>query len=490
MRISPEAVAEWDARCAAIRANPRAVDVAWRAGQLWWKCHYPQWLMYQQFYSSTVDEEVWDIARRFGKTVLEFVLCCEASIRKAGAEVKFATQTQKDARKILRGVFPLVLQDCPADMRPKWSTQTMEIVWPNGSIIDIAGCDAGHYEHLRGQRADLWIVDEAGFIDELEMIVDSVLGPQTWHSGGRGIIASTPPPTPGHHFQQRYLGAKLNGASAHFTFWDNPTLSLERKTEIVEKAARKKRMTLEEFKRTTHYRREFLAEFVADASRAVFPVLTEELSERLIRDVDAVPLFADSYLIGDLGGTRDPTAVLAASWDFYRAKWIIWGGEVLHRPSTEQIANATHALARKYLPEADPEGAQRFHIMDDPMGIVSRDLALKHGLPFFPPDKDDKQAAAMAVNDMLAHEEVEFHEDARDVVTQCQAAIWNKTHREFERVDGFGHFEFADCLIYGARNVIKNKGRVPRDWGFNSTTMHRRTKPDDDLAALRRAFGG
>lgn len=480
----------FEARCAAIRDNPKARALAWKAGVLWWLLHHVQFEMYRRYHAMPPSSEaVWDCARRLGKTFLLVVLAVEQCLRKPGSQVKFAAQTAKDVRHTIKPLLSEILTTCPKELRPRAQWHVGEIAFPNGSTIIIAGCDNGHYDHLRGQKADLFIVDEAGFIDEMEVVVGSILSPQTWTTGGRGIIASTPPDTIGHPFQRRYLAAKAIGAAAHFTFADNPMLSAERKAEIVLAEARKRRISVEEFQKSTVYLREFCAEFVTEESRAVFPVLSEALAAKLTRTPEATPLFSDRYTVVDLGGTRDPTGIQVSYWDFPRQKWVICRDRILHRPTTEQIANVVREMEKEAFGARELSG-EHFRIIDDTFGIVSRDLALKHSLSFMPPEKDNKQAAAMDVCDALLREEVEFMPEAANTVAHCQAAIWNRTHSEFERVEGFGHFELADCTLYGHRNVLKNKGRVPRDWGFNPSTTHRRNPPDDDLAALRRAFGG
>ena len=481
----------FEARCKAIREHPKARALAWKAGVLWWLLHHVQFEMYQRFHAMPASSEaVWDCARRLGKTYLLIVLAVEACLRKPGAQVKFAAQTAKDVRNTIKPLLGEILSTCPKELRPRSQWHLGELAFPNGSTITIAGCDNGHYDHLRGQRADLWIVDEAGFIAEMEVVVGSILSPQTWTTGGRGIIASTPPDTIGHPFQRRYLAAKAIGAAAHFTFADNPMLSAERKAEIVLAEARKRRISVEEFQKSTVYLREFCAEFVTEESRAVFPVFTEALARRLVRTQEATPLFADRYTVVDLGGTRDPTGIQVAYWDFPRSKYVIRADRILQRPTTEQIANACREMETQAFGAGSRTDGEHFRIADDPFGIVSRDLAMKHGLSFAPPEKDNKQAAAMDVCDGMLREELEFHPDAANSVAHCQAAIWNKRHSEFERVDGFGHFELADTTLYGHRNMLKNKGRIPANWGFNADTMHRRNPPEDEMAALRRAFGG
>lgn len=483
----------------AIRKDKRLQARAWAEGQLWWLLDDLQYGLYRQFYAAT-DLVVWNTARRIGKTFCLLVLACEAGLRGKHRSIKYAASTAKSVRKMIRPNLRKVIDTCPPALRPKPDWQQGEIRFANGSVIDVAGCDNGHDEDLRGQEAHLWIVDEGGFITNLEYVVDSVLDPQTWTTGGRGIIASTPSLTPGHPFQQYYLSAKANGTSARATFWEGRQNSDETKQEIIRKSARRKRMSIEEYLASTAWKREGLAEFVLEETRAVVPEFTEALADELTVAEFSTPLFADWYTVTDLGGSRDPTGIMVGYWDFARKKFRVQQAKKLLRPTTEQIANATRELEREAFglhrdAPASPLRGSHFRYIDDPLGIVARDLAQKHDLATTPPRKEDKDAALMDLRDSILRREVEFSPDAREVVAQCQAAIWNKQHTEFERVEGFGHFEFVDCLLYASRNYIPNRGRVPPLYGLDLANMTRAARaadkePDASSRAWSKAFGG
>jgi hypothetical protein len=483
-----------------VRSSPKRRAEAWREGKLWWLLDYLQYQLYQQFYSrpsGSRDTVVWDIARRVGKTYALLVLAFECALRGGGRSVKYAAKTGLDVRKMIRPSIARILATCPKDMRPRPDWQASEVSFTRKgrepSVIDIAGCDNQRYENLRGQEAHLWIVDEGGFVPELSTVVDEVLWPQTWTTRGSGLIASSPPDSPGHAFQTYYLAAKAIGASARHTFWETPRFTEDEKWEIVDQGARQKRMTRDEFMQSTVYKREFLAEFVLESTRAVLPEFSETLADRLVCPELSTPLFTDWYTLIDLGGSRDPTGLMTGYWDFGRRKFRIQRAQKLHRPTTEQIANCGREMERATFSAGGELRGLHFRIMDDDMGIVRRDLAQKYSFATNPPQKDDKDAGLMDLRDALVAGEIEFAPEAVEAVAQCQAAIWNKQHTEYERVEGFGHFDLVDCLLYGHRNVVKNKGRVPHLYGVdaqNTIVRHREPDVSPSTLSLRRAFGG
>lgn len=488
---------DFEARAEVVRRSPKKRADAWKKGQLWWLLRRHQYPLYAQFWA-TRDDVVWDCARRVGKTYLLLIIACEVALRTPNASIKYAASTAKAVRKMVRPSLRKVLETCPKSIRDQIKIDWVagEITFPNGACIDVAGCDSGNYDALRGQEAHLWIVDEAGFIADLSEVVDSVLDPQTWTTKGRGIISSSPPDTPAHPFQTYYLAAKGTGNSARVTFWENTGLTEEEKHEIILKAARRKRMTPEEYRRTTIWRREGEAEFVIEETRAVLPRLSEALADRLTVSVSSTPLFADWYTIIDLGGSRDPTFVLTGYFDFPRQKLRWVRGRNLVRPTTEEIATVAKALETETFSAQPALRGMHWRIMDDDMGVVRRDLAQKYNFVSSPPRKDDKQAGLMDLQDAMLREEVEFSPDCREALAQCQAAIWNKQHTEYERVEGFGHFDGLDCVLYGHRNVIPNKGRVPHLYGVDlqNTIPARADREGPPLSksgeALLRAFGG
>jgi hypothetical protein len=485
---------DFESRAAAVRRSPKARAAAWRKGQLWWLLHPIQFQMYQQFYASKADQ-VWNCARRLGKTYLLLVLMFECCLRKRRARAALGASQAVDVEDIIEPIVEGLLEFAPADVRPVPQWGKHRIYFPSTkAVLKIAGCDNGNYKHLRGRGLDVWALDEAAFIDELPRVADAVLSPQTWTTNGRGLMASSPPETPGHPFQRYYLAAKATGNSARYVFDDNPMLSPERRQEILEKEAAAKRMTVEEFKATTVYRREFGAEFVIEETRAVLPRLSESLAEALLREEESTPLFADWYTLIDLGGSRDPTGISVGYYDFRRQKSRLQRNLKLIRPTTEEIAKETRRLETETFAQMPQLRGMHFRIMDDDLGIVRRDLADKYNFVTIAPRKDDKQAGLMDLQDALLRSDIEFSPECRETLAQCQAAIWNKHHTEYERVDGFGHFDLLDCLLYMHRNVIPNKGRVPHLYGVDLQNTIPARNQEGDVSktgrALLRAFGG
>jgi len=233
----------------------------WRRGELRWKLKPVQLRIYQAFWSSTSLKYVVNCARRLGKSYALCVIALEFALKKPGAQIRFAAPTQKALKKIIRPLFKKICKDAPADCRPTFNTQDGVYLFPNGSEIHIAGANAGHAESLRGTEADLCLVDEAGFIDDLEYLIQDILLPQMMTTNGRLMMSSTPPRTPAHDFKTFVEEAEKAGAYSTFTIHEagyDPA--------VIAKWCRESGGET-----SSTWQREFLCLFVVDKDSAIVP---------------------------------------------------------------------------------------------------------------------------------------------------------------------------------------------------------------------------
>jgi len=261
------------------------------------------------------------------------------------------------------------------------------------------------------------------------------------------------------------LLAKQNGASARFTIHDNPLLSKERIDEIIDKAAQRKGMSREVYLASSHWLREGMAEFVVDAERAVLPEYTEERERAATLSLTSRPIFTDRYVSMDLGPTRDWTAIIYAIWDFQRRKLCILRERLLIRPTKNSILAAIREDEADVFGRIEniPHGCMHFRFMDG-NDIIIRDLG-EDDCWFSQTDKDDKAAAILDVRNWIVDGKIEIDPSCRMLNAQMRAAVWDKRHKDFARMEGFGHFDFVAALIYLVRNCIPNADRLPPHYG-------------------------
>lgn len=453
-----------------------AIRDLWQMGNLRWKLDDTQKEIYNAVQSSDAQKFVINASRRLGKSFLLCLIAIEYAIKHPGSRICYAAPTAKAVKKIITPIFNIIMQDCPRELKPKWKAQDQIWEFNNTSEIHIAGTDAERAEALRGQSMDLGVVDEAGFMSQLDYVVSDILMPQTLTTDGRIIIASTPPKSPAHDFKIYAEEAELRGNYIKRTIYDNPRIS---KKKII-KFMMETDATLTEEQAELHYderggpnnstwKREYMAQFMTDQELAVVPEFDEDAQKDIVTDLYNKPMFYDAYVSMDIGFS-DFTVVLFGYWDFLKAKLIIEDEIVMNR-ETHKVDMTTFTLAEEIKQkELQLWGGKKPYLRySDTDLIVISDLQRLHGLTFIPTKKDNKEAAINLLRNLIKQRKIIINPRCKTLVKHLHNAIWNNQRTSFERSDpqGFGHFDAVDAIIYMVRNVQFNKNPIPNDYGLN-----------------------
>ncbi len=422
---------------------------AWKRGQLSWKLDSNQSEMYEWFQEKRKTSRILvsNSSRQIGKSWFALVLCLEFAIQNPGSQIKYAAQTAKQVRKILRPHMRALLEDCPEELRPKLHSQDGEYRFPNGSVITLAGCDRDNVETLRGQHAHLAIVDEGGAFADLDYVVRGVLLPQTLNTHGRILIISTPAPTPGHDFKAFCDEAEAEGALIERTIFDNPRIS---DGEIAELCA------ASGGEQSTTWRREYLVEHVTDEASAVFPEATRErlklttLKLAHPADLSYRPTHYDTMIWLDPGWNPDFTGIQWAIWDFPNGRVVVEDDFIMRRLDTNTLAG----VLRTRTDQLWGKDHHPYLCVSDLDGRLTADLAV-HGWNFVPTQKDNLDQAINQARLSISGQSIPFLTHPRCTATrrQWENATWNKTRTKFNRSQLDGHFDLAATTIYGRRNL-------------------------------------
>ena len=150
------------------------------------------------------------IARRWGKTRTCCVLAIESALRGPNRRILYAAQTGAAVKEFVSPHFAELAADAPEHLRPVLVAN--EVRFPNGSRIVLQGCDDQlKADRLRGPAAHDAFVDEGGFIPVLGYVVRDVIRPQLATTGGKMLIASSPPESADHPFEVFALEAESAG---------------------------------------------------------------------------------------------------------------------------------------------------------------------------------------------------------------------------------------------------------------------------------------
>lgn len=445
--------------------------------------------------------------------------------------IKYAAQLGKSVRGIVRPTINALLKDMPPEYREKVSQRISDEpseairedkvdhkwIFPNGSEIQAAGANFGHYEDLRGQKSHININDEAGFYDDFDA-VQRVLRPQTQTTKGVNVYATTPPESPGHPVGVVMQALKAEGRYSHRTIHNHPRMTPEDIDTYLRREATAKGLTLEGFKRTTYYRREFLCLHVVEETRAVIPEwsaaacdIAEGFDEgvlwgdTLVQEV-ARPLFADTYTFADFGFTRDPSAVLFAHWDYAAARLVVVDETPpLYRTRTDKLAATYQEKCRALWPSSMPQPYANARVSRDGTywepylaggdqggrgEEVLGELAKEHGLAWVGANKVDLEIRVNEVRRLVAAGKVLVHPRCTHLRKQLAQGLWaDKQKTDFERSTE-GHLDHLAALVDMVSILDRQHSPIPVGYGIDHAHMVTIRSPERRAnSAINAAFG-
>lgn len=433
-------------------SKKEAVRELWHRGRLTYKLHPVQEKMLTSYIAQNREITVIACSRRLGKSFLLCLLAIETCLQKPHSIVKYVCPRKNMVKTILQPIMQQILEDCPAELKPEFKTNDYMYQFPNGSMIQMAGTDNGHHENLRGGKSDLWIVDEAGFCDELGYVVNTILAPTSDTTGGRGILASTPSKTGDHDFITEFFRpAEADGVLIKYTIHDNPLLSRAKIQSIIDRYPLKEK--------DPEFRREYLCEVINNTDMAIVPEFTAELEAAVVKEV-VLPPFLDSYVSMDIGG-KDLTVVLFAYYDFKNGRIIVqdelvFGQKGNSRSGDEdrgftirpefRIDEFARLVSQKEQelwshPISKEFKAPYLRISDNNNVIFLNDLSYKYNIQFVPTRKDNKEAALNTMRVKLAEQKIIINPKCKTLIYHLRNGTWAKNKKDFSRSSTSGHWD-------------------------------------------------
>jgi hypothetical protein len=433
--------------------DPLAVTHAlWRAGDLSYLLHEDQERVRDALCASASRRFVAKCARRWGKSVLAVAIGVEMCLQKPGAQVRYAAPTAKMVRTIVRPHLRMLLEDCPPDIMPEWKLAEGVLVFPNGSELHVAGVDSGGADRLRGVSTDLAIVDEAGFVDDLEYLVQSVLLPQLITTDGRIFLISTPPVTPAHPFTLYCARAEAEGAFVHRTIHDAPHITAEQAAEYAAEAGGEDSVA---------WQREGLARDVVDSTRAVLPEWIEQEAAVCVEHVAPPHRF---YQVALDVGYADLSFAVFGYYDFRADLDVIEGELTWQRATSRTIDDDIRAMELELwgeLSKVGRDGAPMVARHADAPPFIVAELNEANGRHWLSAAKDDLSAAVNRLRVRIGSGRMRVHPRCVQLRAHARTAIWRVPGRDFERVEGFGHFDGVAALNYWSRHLNRSRNPYP-----------------------------
>ena len=457
---------------------------AWKIGSLAYKLKPAQKLMRQAVYACPQFRYVIKCSRRLGKSFFLCSIATETALRKPYAQIRYGAPTNKDLRKIIRPIMRKIIEDSPEPLRPRWIGSEQMYEWPNGSQMHLAGLNKDP-DALRGPASDLFIIDEAGTVNDLEYIITDIALPQFLDvdgkivQGRRLLISGTPARTPAHEFTEISRVAEKDGNYSHFTIH----------------AGGYPEETVEIFKReaggeeSSTWKREYLAMDVIDEETALVPEWKEQYEQEF--ELDDLFRFYLKYESLDIG-VRDLTVCLFAHYDFRKATLFLHDEFAVNGPrmTTKVVAEGIHEVER--LRFFDHEKGELFKVnkrISDIDLLLVNDLRHLHKLPFQTTDKGKLEEMLNEVRIWVKDGRIVVHPRCKQLIGCLRYGVWNEKRTEFDRSKAYGHFDALAALMYLVRNVDVRYNPIPVHYGRPEADYFW-TKPEEDRREkFKKAFG-
>lgn len=481
----------------------------WFRGRLGYKLHEGQRKIEEYVSRSKNQLFVGEIARQFGKSFWLVIQALECAIKTPKGRIKYGTAFQTDLLEFILPTFDMVLEDCPEDLRPVWKVQQSKWVFSNGAEIKLVGLDRKP-NGLRGNKIDLIILDEAGFMSGLDYLYKSVIIPATTHRPNcRILVFSTPPATPAHEFLDYVQKAEYEGGYLLLTIFHNPLLSAETIFRLMKETGCKPPEALSDaeciaivqrmmdtkslefptdWEISTTFQREYLCKHITDANLQVIAEWKDEFVQD--RERDQYFKYYQKYEAMDLG-VGHLTVNLYGYYDFLKAQLVI-EDEVAMSGPTLTTAKLKEACLKKEI-DLGYDKPRRFADNNNP--LLLQDLSLIHGMHFSATDKGTLAEMVNTVKIMVQNGRIVVHPRCKQLKGSLKYGVWDKHRKKFEESKVYGHFDALAALIYLVRNLDQVTNPIPVEHQFtsqNDQILFVRKQSSDSSAAhnLRQSFRG
>lgn len=410
-----------------------------------------------------------DISRRWGKSVLLCKRALELAIRNPGWRISYCAPEYKMVNNLLIPLMSMLLLDCPPGLHgsedgqgPRWIKNEGAYVFNNGSRIELIGLDVNP-DGRRGVGIDYGFIDEGGFFDKLEYVVNSVLMPMMMgRPHARLECASTPPVSPAHFWSSDLVGlAKDDGAHDQRTIEDASQYSSDEIEMFIRLAGGRRHTTC---------RREYFAEHVTDESMAIIPEFRDVATE-IVKTWDA-PRWRDCYVSMD-PGWKDHTALLFGYVDFEKAVLVV--EDEFHGPrlNSEDIAAAIKVKEAELWKDSRCRGdnnrlrLQPYRRWSDRNLELIYQLSTVHGLQFFPTAKGDFQQHLNGLRVAITKHQIIIHPRCKRLVEELKNGVWkNLAKKVFANSADEGHNDTIAALLYLWRNANLRRNPAPKEEAY------------------------
>lgn len=449
---------------------------SWRRGTLRFRLDDTQQIIYDRLKAEPSGRYFLNCSRRLGKSFVMLAIAAEVCIKTRNARVVYIAPTAKDAATIATDNWITLAEHCPSALGIDYKAQDKELHFPQtGSIIRFKATNGEHAKDLRGGRADLVILDEAGTMDSFEHVLYDIVEPMVASTGerpaGRILIATTPAVTTGHDSHKVYMQYAAQGLVAEFTLNDNPRIPRSEKVSMLTRhgedpAGIPDILSGKILPKMTRAKREYYCKWVTEAEEAVVPEYAASANAARPQCYTALPPppFRHCFTAMD-PGMKDNTGILFGYWDWLNQRLVIEDEWLKPNAGTPVVAAAIKAKEDELW-----RGAPNIERVSDHDLRLVRDLGTLHKLHFSMADKKDRRANIMLMRQWFHGRQIYIHPRCVNLDRQLQNAVHNRKGNDFVRDDSEdgldGHYDLVAALYYLVRyvNTRRDVNPYPPGW--------------------------
>lgn len=450
--------------------DAEVIPYLWQKGDLTWKLDNTQTKIYR-FLRRPGRKKSLEVHRKGGKTKTALVYALEECLRNPGAIWNIYCQTKTTARKIVIPLMAYLTSDCPEEIKPQYHTIDSYYEFPGtGARLYLIGCDdIRDIENNRGPRSDGNIFDEAAYNNYLQYLFESVVAPQQLTSPNAiNLFLSTTAKIPDHYFFTISAICDATGDYLRIPIDQNEDLTDEQKESAFNE--------IKGGRDSVNCQREYFCRRVADPETMILYAFDEAKHVGIIPRDDNYKHW-HKYVSCDWGTADSTFGVFGV---YIRDRQLLYIEDEFEVSGVQANTSIVSGLLYQKRAELGHEfGWDKPYrqVGDNDLRAIG-DLNQIYGHQFTGITKDRsheqgfKEACVDSANYQLQSNRILIHPRCERLIKQCRNGLWKKKPVEFARIEGFGHFDGIDALIYLNRMVDRTSNPVPIQQSHDPLMRH------------------
>lgn len=395
--------------------------------------------------------------RRAGKSYADGVYLVTEALKTPGCTCLYISATKEQAKRIMfRNVFKRLNKKFSLGL--KFNHTTLEVIFPNGSVIYLMGMDSSPDEMDKafGQFYKLVVIDEAAmFKQDQEKLVTEILEPATADQDGTIVMTGMPVNrTDTYFFQITYKPGSIPGWSVHRWSWaQNPHICVNMKKLVDRKILQNPRVV-----ETAPFKRMYLGEWVVDLGARVYKFQEDR---NKIDKLPDIPNGKYYYVVGLDLGFVDATAFVVAAYHPHDPNLYFVHAYKESGLDITSVATILKALERKYNPvKWIVDGASKQSVVE---------IQNRHSIPLEAADKVGKADIIEIMNADFTMGRIKMLPDASILQEEWEDLIWDYDKKKREEHPGYENhgcdaalYSWRYCFHYLSQEIVPGvkKGTV------------------------------